>query len=241
MSNPFSQNLIEFDPIKHIYSIKETGEQLLSVTKLIHNYCEPFDKNGHILRACAKRDGITPQELQLQWNKKRDESCLRGNSWHKQIEHFLLTKKILNAPDKDIVKKVKKNIKFEGQVWAEVLIYNLDFKICGTADIIEFLPETNEIICKDWKTNQEIKRHGYKGKKMLYPLNHLDDCSLSIYEMQLSTYSFFLECQGFKVKEQLELFWVNPEIRDIERISIPYRKLDVISMLNHYKNGPEFF
>lgn len=240
MNNPFFQDEIEFEPTKHIYTVKKTGKKLISVSTLIHNYCKKFDEFGFIIKKCAAKEGITVEQLKARWDKKRDDSCDRGHLWHEQIENFLLTSKIINGPDKDIVKKVKKKIKFEGIVYPEVLVYSTDLMICGTADIVEYFPETNEIIIKDWKTNESLWKKSYN--KLLYPLNHLNDNQITKYSLQLSLYAYLLELRGFIIKkDKLCIFWINPESRDIEIIPINYLRNEVMNMINHYKNGYEFF
>ena len=49
----------------------------------------------------------------------------------------------------------------------------------------------------DYKTNKEIKTEGFKNyegitQKMLFPLNHLDDCNLNHYTLQLSLYMYII-------------------------------------------------
>jgi hypothetical protein len=234
--NPFEQSEIYFEDSIHTYFERKTGQTLISVSQLISKYVEPFDPNGHILRACSKKEGITPEELKSRWDKKRDLSCVRGKSWHEQIEHFLLTGKILEASDKDIVEKVKNKIKFEGQVYPEVLVYNLDYMVAGMADIVEYFPFTNELIVKDWKSNATLEKPTY-GKKLLYPLNHLDQSKKIIYALQLSLYSYLLKLKGFEVRADLQIFWINDKIRDIEIIKIPYLENEIITLLKHYHNS----
>ena len=59
---------IHFDPIAHRYSIKDNNKQLISVSQLIHCFVPEFDKEGHITRAVAKRDGLTVEEVKEKWS-----------------------------------------------------------------------------------------------------------------------------------------------------------------------------
>ena len=235
-NNPFSQNEIVFEPIQHTYTYTKTGEKLTSVSHLIHNYVKPFDESGFLLRKCAAKEGVSVDTLRDRWDKKRNDACDRGHLWHEQIESFLISGKISDGPDKDIVKKVKNNIKFEGIIYPEVLVYSTDLMICGTADIVEFFPKSNELIIKDWKTNENLYKKCYN--KLLYPLNYLKDDQITKYSLQLSTYAYLLELRGYTVRaKDLCIFWINPESRDVEQIPVKYMRADVIKMIDHYVNG----
>ncbi len=232
MNNPFYQEEISFDEDSHIYKVIKTNIPLVSVTTLLHQYSQPFDPFGHILRACAKRDNISTTELQKKWDDKRNLACYVGSRFHSQAEEYIKMGEIPDGPDRDILEDFKSKVKFTGQVYSEVLLYSIEHGLAGMADLIIHRPETNSISAKDFKTNGILKKDGYNGAKMKPPVSHLPDANLSIYQLQLSLYCYLLELKGFNVLENdLEIYWVNPETRKIEIIPIPYLRAEVIDLL----------
>lgn len=99
------------------------------------------------------------------------------------------------------------------RVLSEVGIFNLRWLISGLIDLP--LIKGNKVYILDWKTNNDDimfegghwdhdrdgKTTGYRRtlKKMLSPINTLDDCTGSHYAMQLSTYGRLCEEFGLEV------------------------------------------
>lgn len=237
-NNPFFQSLIEFNEEFHTYTVKETGQKLTSITTLIHKYQNEFDPQGFAARACAKRDGITVDQIKEKWNSEKVRAGERGTMFHKQAEIFVNTKKIPDGPDKDILKDFKKKFKPEGKIFSEVLVHNIELGICGTADLVIYDKVKNSVYIEDFKTNKQIKFKSFNNQKMLYPLTHILDCNYYHYCIQLSCYLYLLSLQGFNVRaDKLKLYWINPETRLIEIIPVPYMKKEVESMIDHFING----
>lgn len=241
IKNPFEQNEIIFESAGHSYTEIATGKKLVSVSQLLHLYQKKFDETGIILFKCAQREGISKEELKARWDEKRDKSCVYGTAVHAELEHFINTGKIRKSEHADIVKDFKKNVFpiFGNPVFSEVLVYSTDFLISGLSDLVEYNPETHEIIIYDIKTNESLTKKSYN--KFLFPLENLADNAINRYSLQLSFYGRLLEMRGFKVKENFKIFWVNPATRKIEIIDIPYLKKEVDLLISHYTRGYEFF
>lgn len=231
--NPFAQDEITFDEGPHTYTVNKTKQKLTSVSTLISHYSQPFDPDGWAAYHCAKKAGITTREMQKRWEDNKLKACARGTDFHRQAEHFINTGEILDECDKDIIEDFKNKVKFVGQVFSEVLLYSIPHLVAGTSDILEYFPETHSVSGKDFKTNKEISIEGHKGAMMKPPFDHLPDSSMSKYSLQLSTYLYLLELKGFNVlKDDLEIYWINPETRKIEIIPIPYRRAEAIELVN---------
>ncbi|MFM9826728.1 hypothetical protein [Flavobacterium sp.] len=231
-NNPFSQNEITFTDHDHKY-VDKNGNVLISVSQLLSKYSEKFDPNGHILRACAKRDGIHPNELQKKWNKKRDDACDLGTRVHEQLEYLFLNNQVdESAPDKDIIQQFSK-IEFNGTVFPEILVFSHEIGLAGQSDIAVYNKKDHSVAIQDLKTNAEIyTKKVYKN--LLYPLNHINDTKIDKYSLQISLYCYLLEIKGFKIREdELCLYWINPE-RKVEIIPIKYLKKDVKKLIKHY-------
>ena len=52
-----------------------------------------------------------------------------------------------------------------------------------------------------WQYDKETKKKYYVGNYMLEPLSHLEDCNLNHYKLQISTYAWMLEQEGYIVKD----------------------------------------
>lgn len=122
---------------------------------------------------------------------------------------------------------------------------------------------------KTHNTNKEIKSQSFKdyegiSEKMLYPLNHLDNCNLNHYAIQLSIYMYIiLKHNPEYVPGKLTLHHIifeedfdkdpygypiylkddhgNFIVKEVVPYNLPYLKDEVIQLLQHYKltkHGP---
>ena len=225
-------NLIAFEKEEHKYIVKETGQELLSVSTIIDLFKEPFDPDGSILIRKAKKLGVKPEELRAQWDKKRDDACDRGTLFHDSVEHLIKHKKILDNEYKDIVLKFKKK-KPKGKLQSEVLLYSIEDGIAGTTDLVAWQND-NTFSILDFKTNEKLTSYNPHGKKLLPPLSHLFEHKLNLYTLQLNLYMYLIEKQGFWCNE-LHIIYVNHKTRDIEFIKVPQMYKEVKLILEHFK------
>lgn len=229
-------NNISFEPVAHKYT-DENGQELISVSTLIHKYTKEFDLDGSILKRCAEKKGVTPEELKAEWLKINKDSCDYGHGVHAEIEYFIKNGKIQkNGIYKDIVKKFKK-IKFKGKLQSEVRLSNLNFRIAGTADLVEFV-DNNIINLLDIKTNRALKKtsfftRGVGFEMMLYPVQHLQSCNFVHYSLQLHIYAILLEELGYWVDEKT-LIYITPKERQIKLHPILPLRNEAIAMIKHY-------
>lgn len=233
--NPFSQEEVVFEPIKHTYEVVATGQKLISVSTLVHKYCPIFDEDQSIIKKCAARDGISVSELRKEWDFKRDSAASRGTEFHSQAEIFINTGKVPEGIDKDILEKFSQKIKFGKKTYSEVLLYDLSAGIAGTSDVIELLPN-KKFNLFDFKTNKSIKTFAFGGKRMLYPMNNYWDANFFHYQAQLSLYSYLVEKKYGLELNKMNIFWINPKDRNVEIINVDYIKDDIIAMLDHYSS-----
>ena len=230
MSDPFVQDQIYFDEDSHAYFVKETGRRLTSPTSIIKQYSHPFDPDGTILKRCATREGVPPEELHAKWRKMGDDSVVRGHSIHDSFEKYVLTGKIQDDENQDIIIDFASKVKTEGALYPEVTLFDLEYGMAGRTDLVEMWWD-NIINLYDFKTNKKISKFSF-GKKMFPPLDHIWDCNFYHYECQLSLYALMLESQGY-CPRNLNLLWINPK-RKIEIIPMQYRRNDMLLLLKHY-------
>lgn len=183
---------------------------------------------------------------------KRKTSSEYGTMIHKQKEEQFYNGGVINPKDcgfllHDGVYSCEKDnfdLNREKAVLPEYLVYYSGsdgvINIAGQMDLI--IKNGNDIEIFDFKTNENgIDTKSYynkftkKSKKMFYPINHLDDCKLQHYTMQLSIYAWMLQAINpeFNIK-RLCLVHIDREDKETE-IDVEYRKEDVVKLLKSFK------
>jgi len=218
----------------HKYIHDDTGKELLSSTTFISEFFEKFDTerwSKHI----ADRDNMTVQEVLDMWEKKRQESCDFGTAVHTYAESLIKKTKV--PQPKTEKEKVyftaineffdKENHKFFD---AEKIIGSSVYELGGQIDA---LSKTDKgIFLVDWKTNKSIDMSGFRDKRALEPIGHLQDCNYSKYSLQLSLYRYILEKEyNLKVAGQI-LIHLLPSGEYIQ-YDIEYLKDEIKKMLAH--------
>jgi hypothetical protein len=146
-------------------------------------------------------------------------------------------------------------------VYPEHLVYLKSVGLCGQADVVEIVD--GYININDYKTNKEIKEKGYTNwegitSKMFKPVNHLDDCNLMHYSLQLSIYAYIIKkhnpslkigkltIQHVKFKqigEDVNGYPINehyngePILDEIKMYEVPYLKDEVNSLIMWLKDN----
>ena len=200
---------LNFDDKNHSYNIKNNIKIKLSVTNLIKNFIEPFDKKN-ISLIVAKKRNITQEEVLKEWKNIKDEACDKGNKIHLFGESYPFNKNLKpqNKFENAIVKfcnNIPSNINF---FMTELKMYHKKYMFAGTTDIIFYNKDTDKFIIADWKTNKDLFKN-YKGKKMKKPFDNLLDCPYNHYQLQLSFYQILFEQLGLKVSSR-KLIWLKP-------------------------------
>lgn len=228
-----NQSKLEFEAESHKYTFN--GQILTSVSTIIHHYSTPFDVDGSITARKAAENGLTIQEQKEAWMKIGKDSRDRGTAFHADAEEYIKTKKIPDTVNKKLIKQFSK-IKFKGLLFPEVRLFNTNFSMAGTTDLIEVFSD-NSISLVDFKTNQAKKMSRFSfGRKMLYPLHNIWDSVLDRYELQISSYAYMLEEAGWWVKS-MKILHVDIDKQIIKEIPMANRRNDVVRMLTHFQQN----
>lgn len=267
---------IAFKASDHSYvSIDDTDIQWISVTSLVSNFKEPFDAEATAQKVSKSKKskwyGLTPQEILEAWNSEGKRATDLGTFYHNQREADLCslaslekngyTLPVYTPIEKDGLKYAPLQ-KLEPGVYPEHMVYLKSAGICGQSDLVEVIGD--EIYITDYKTNKEIKRESYVNwegisKKMLFPVNNLDDCSFNHYALQLSVYMFIMLKHNPKLKpgkmflhhvlfEQegedkygYPIYKYTPEgdpiVKEVIPIEVPYLKEEVLSIITWLKDN----
>ena len=225
--------MIVFDSDSHTYTNTETKDRYISTTTLLSKYKEPFDKEYHSLRV-AKREGV-PQEMVLEsWAAENKRSTDRGSHIHKLLENYVTVgeiqsdyKWLYKSYDNVISNSVDKFKTF----CSEKLLYNHEFKLAGTADLI--FDHGDFFTVGDFKTNKRFNFTSQYNELHKHPIDHLPYCEFNTYALQLSIYAFMHEELTGKKCSKLVVFYLDDDV--FRPIHCNYLKTDVIKLLKHFK------
>ena len=209
-----------------------------------------FDKSILEAHGVSEDDFNREQQAILDsWQAENKKSCERGTKIHAQLENSMYKKK----KNIDLAKyqiggkfeciKDRTELDLENGVYPEYLISwdspSGRLHVAGQIDLL--VKKGNSITIGDYKTNKKIDLKGFydnrtkKTEKMKFPLNNLDECNYSHYNLQLSTYAYMLT-QAHPEFEIEDLVLVHFDHNDNMTIyHLPYLKDEVVRMLNFYE------
>ena len=168
------------------------------------------------------------------------------------------------APLKDGIKHAPTQ-RLEPGVYPEHMVYLKSAGVCGQSDLVEVVNGKVNII--DYKTNKEIKMESFKNwegisEKMLHPVSHLDDCNFNHYALQLSIYMYIILKHNPKlIPGNIHIHHIvfevegtdswgypiakkdangDPIVKEVIPIKVPYLYEEVIAVVNHIKENPNF-
>lgn len=226
--------MVVFDEPTHTYRNKDTNELYVSATQLLSKYTVPFDSEKHSARVALKK-GITQEEVLKEWSNITKKSIYKGKNIHALLENYLKTGNtengwswLYNAFDYQV--KELCNNKYD-IIYSERLLWDDYYKIAGTSDIIVDIDD--EFSVWDFKTNKKMSTFTPFKDYLLKPLDFLQNCSYNKYALQLSLYAYMYEKQSNKRVRNLCIFYLH-EDRFIP-YHVPYMKIEIFALLNHYK------
>ena len=224
--------MIIFDEKSHTYTNSKTNEKYISVTTLLSEYKQPFDKDKHSLRV-AEREGVS-QELVLEmWEKENKKATTRGTKIHKLMENYVGFgeeesdyKWLYKSYDKVVSYSVDKFKK----IHSENLLSNDEYKIAGTADLI--YDHGDYFTIGDFKTNKKFNFTSTFNDFFKNPIEHLTYCEFNNYALQMSMYAYMYEKTSGKRCKKIIVFYLDED--KWRPIHCNYLKSDIQNIVNHY-------
>ena len=224
--------MIVFDEKSHTYTNSKTNEKYISVTTLLSEYKQPFDKDKHSLRV-AEREGVS-QELVLEmWEKENKKATTRGTKIHKLMENYVGFgeeesdyKWLYKSYDKVVSYSVDKFKK----IHSENLLSNDEYKIAGTADLI--YDHGDYFTIGDFKTNKKFNFTSTFNDFFKNPIEHLTYCEFNNYALQMSMYAYMYEKTSGRRCKKIIVFYLDED--KWRPIHCNYLKSDIQNILNHY-------
>lgn len=233
---------ITFEEDTHKYSSIINGVEItyISGTQFLSQFFPKFDPDGTITARCAKREGITVDEMKARWAAKGKESCRLGTRMHECCEDIELGRSLRNTAENEVEQKrfdnaIKMANAFRQRLdilGVEKIVFDPELRIAGTIDLFAQSRKNKNYVIIDHKSNAEIERDNKYRKYCLDPISHLDDTSFIHYALQLNLYSYLLKKNKYvpgDAKFQYFLNHVTPE--KAELIELPDLQLEIRDMM----------
>lgn len=233
-----------FYPEDHHYEYK--GERIgISVTKLIEEYSQEFDKET-VARRVAKKSGKSVQEVLDEWEYKNEFSKAKGTVSHEfvqslwdnqpiKVNHFDSSDEWFYATSRIIseARKFYDDYKDKLEHLAdEFVIGSKLYDIASAVDHLFIDKATHGLVLVDYKTNTEIFKSEKYASKMKPPLHHLKDTIINHYFLQLSIYKWLIETYSGLEIEDMFIIWFSEINGNYRIIDVPYLKKEVENIMN---------
>lgn len=189
------------------------------------------------------------QQIKDEWKNTNRQSVSKGNLYHRDAEKMAYIRGIMENPFTKTgarVIKLEKKVGYDNHSMApnlyelkdgfypELLLWNEEYRLAGQSDkvFISTVKGERVVDIDDYKTNKRIDKVGFRGEKLLPPLNHLDNCHLTNYSLAISCYAWMLEQFGFKVRHlgfhHYNTLYKTPYLRDevLTMLAVHSGKLD---------------
>lgn len=149
MNDIYTNTYLYFDEDPHKYT-DSNGNEYISVTTLIGNYCPKFDAK-YWAHKKAREQGVSEKEILKQWDKIKNEACDRGTNTHNGIENAI----------KD-VSKFKEAIQYLQQVGGRcITVADIPNLIPTPLDIDKFKEATENKYEEIYRVFQFYTERGY--------------------------------------------------------------------------------
>ncbi len=256
---------VKFIEESHQY-ISEDDRELISVSAFTERFKNKVDWKAIAHKVALKKTRLgeptTKEEVLAKWERKRDLAATIGTNYHSFRE--------MDAHDTPNFYDIKCDVEFcpviDNHKWSlainqlknnteyrELMIYDMDYMICGQADKV--IVVNKKINIWDYKTDAKIDFKAFSSKwvdpaYLLPPLSHLEECNANIYSIKMSMYMYLLwkSNRGLLKPGDIILEHIHlkrdpdndnlpvlvdgkPVVLKIERIKLPYRKKEVMDML----------
>lgn len=187
---------------------------MIGITRFIDSFFEPFDA-VKIAKKCSegsnpKYAGKCPVEIALIWYKE----AWKGTKIHEQIQKYIANEECNLSP---YITDFVDNLLVDYNILhTEFKVENEEYGLRGIVDIILQHKVTKKLLIGDWKTNEKIDTWN-KFRNGNGCLNHLTDCKLNHYSLQLNLYKLLLQ-DIYNVEDcELQLFHIQKtKVKEIE-------------------------
>lgn len=208
-SSPFPSFLPGFGGKQEQEPPKQEQQQTMDVnvvvnyvsgTRFVNHFFPPFDPDGRIAEATARKRGISVEQLKFEWKQNSAAACEYGTRVHETAEDTFYRREYRNSPRdqremavfthaRNTAMYIMEHFNIMG---VEQIVFDIQYQLAGSIDLLAQSKKDGVIWIFDHKTNKKIDRTSRYGTKGLYPIEHIDDCEFNHYALQLSTYEMIL-------------------------------------------------
>lgn len=247
---------IDFEEESHTYTITHPNvidpSAFTSVTTWIHTLFSSFDADKIIEKmknsknwSKSKYFGKTDDEIKTEWDNNRDTAAALGTKMHLHIEQFynqilvnddsieytyfqlFESQRLANPDEKDWI-----------PFRTEWTIFDEDYLLAGSVDMIFEDPKTNTLKIFDWKRCKQIVTYNpWQKFAIVECINGIPDTNFWHYALQLNIYRTIIESKYQKKVDLLCLVCLHPENKNNSyiRIKVPLLPSDMSVLLMHRK------
>lgn len=230
---------IYYKDIPHQYYGVKTGLEYESVSRVFNGMKAYTDWEG-ILIGSAKKQGVSPEYLQAEWDRKKDMGTRAGTKVHADREKWILESFVVELggshyiPVPYSVDSELDDVKYQtqdigpGHVYPE-LILSLQkdhMRVAGTSDEV-YIDYDNFVHIVDTKTDKSIEYEGFRGKTLSNGLEHRQDCNYDAYSLKCSLYMYMLLRSHPELKPGSITLRYTPILRDDEGCAVIHDDGDV--------------
>lgn len=239
----YRDNSIQFFENSHRYIVNNVN--FISVSTLISRFFREFDPDEAIERMMNGPNwtpehryyDMSPDVIKELWRLNGEEQAFLGQNIHKQIENFFNDEPYENDDVFHLFESFLNDHPNLTPYKTEWRIYDEEFHIAGTVDLISQDGEYFDMY--DWKRSKNIV-----DMETFEPidfnqwnngfgiLNHMDDTDYNKYCLQLSAYKYILE-KNYDIEiRNMYLVVLHPNYDTYHKLDVRYLENEIEQMLN---------
>lgn len=236
------RSIIDGHPFKYV-----------SGTTFISSFFPEFDPYGTIAESCARKRGITKEEIQAEWAEKAKKSCIYGTKIHETCEDTLKgAKKLRNKPLDDREKATMKNailmcrrlLEKGDPEGIEKIVFDERLGIAGTVDLLMRSKKDGRLWILDHKSNSSIDLENRYDAFAKPPICHVPDTNFWHYSLQLNLYEYLMKSAGYvSPEEEIGKAILHITENGVKTYRIKNMQKEIQAMIDHKKemdaNVPE--
>jgi len=247
---------IRFDPEKHRYFNRITGDEYAPVSRVIDSITKPFDEEGISIAMARGELGSgsdttriieRADEIKKEWKDIGKDTSNEGTEIHDNLNRFFDTGK---CEDKFISlgKNIMERFGTCYRIFSEITVYDHEHFISGTSDVItkRQKSKTTPHDFYDFKRNprrgiefDSIKRKDglvkHYNRYFLPPFDYLEQCNYNRTVLQLNSYAYMCRRTYGITIGRLAIIYIDSELRAFY-IPVPFVPSETEKLFRHFNS-----
>jgi len=194
-------------------------------------WCE---RNGHVH---ADGSPFTADEVRRSWKDNGTTQSRRGTLLHWHIECHLNGYEIEapHSPEFGLYLRFEREflVPLRLAPWrTEMNLFHCGLRLAGQADLV-CTDAAGDLVILDWKRSKKIEERGYRGQAQRPPLQHLQNCNLHLYYLQLNTYRHILETEYGRRVSGMYMVVLHPSQQEPRVYVVPRMEREIEALVAH--------